>query len=87
MRLRVDRIVELIGEHGAELVVVRPPDSVMRVLELVYLVLRLPAWSVNLTSRVTKRPKLHLVDTGLAAHLLGMTPERFAEPTAPGRSA
>src|SRR5699024_1872999 len=28
----------------------------MRVLELVYLIRLLPAWSVNLTSRMTKRP-------------------------------
>lgn len=54
----------------------------MRVLELVYLVLRLPAWSVNLTSRVTKRAKLHLVDTGLAAQLQGAVAERLA-PTDP----
>ena len=45
----------------------------LRLLELVYLTFELPAWSTNLTARVTKRPKLHLVDTGLAAHLQGIT--------------
>lgn len=54
----------------------------VRVLELIYLVTRLPAWSVNLTSRVTKRPKLHLVDTGLAAYLQGISADRVA-PTDP----
>lgn len=54
----------------------------MRVLELVYLVLRLPAWSVNLTSRVAKRPKLHVVDTGLTGYLLGLSADRVA-PTDP----
>ncbi len=45
----------------------------LRLLELVYLTFELPAWSTNLTARVTKRPKLHMVDTGLAAHLQGLT--------------
>lgn len=54
----------------------------IRVLELVYLLIRLPAWTVNLTSRVTKRPKLHLVDTGLAAFLQGTTEARVS-PTDP----
>jgi uncharacterized protein len=50
----------------------------MRLLELAYLVVQLPAWSMNLSSRVTKRPKLHLVDSGLAAHLQGVTKERLS---------
>jgi uncharacterized protein len=54
----------------------------LRILELVYLAFRLPAWSVNLTARVTKRAKLHLVDTGLAAVLQGAGAERLA-PTDP----
>lgn len=52
--------------------------SYLRLLELVYLMIELPAWSTNPTSRVTKRPKLHLVDTGLAAHLLGLSAPRLA---------
>jgi len=49
----------------------------LRLLELAYLTIQLPAWSSNLTSRQTKRPKLHLVDSGLAAHLQGLTAERL----------
>jgi hypothetical protein len=56
-------------------------------LHTVYLSFELPAWSRNLVSRVSKRGKGHLVDTGLAAHLLGMDPERLAEPTAPATGA
>lgn len=52
-------------------------------LHTVYLAFELPAWSRNLVSRVSRHPKSYLVDTGLAAHLLGMTPERLAEPTSP----
>ncbi|MGH8998709.1 MAG: ATP-binding protein [Acidimicrobiia bacterium] len=40
-------------------------------LESVFLVQAVPAWSTNLTSRVVRRPKVALTDTGLAARLLG----------------
>lgn len=56
-------------------------------LHTVYLSFELPAWSRNLYSRVSRHPKHHLVDTGLAAYLLGMTPERLAHPTAAGTGA
>ena len=41
-------------------------------LETVFLVRRLPAWSANVGKRLVKAPKLHFVDSGVAAHLLGM---------------
>ena len=44
----------------------------LALLETVFLVYRLPAWSANVGKRLVKAPKLHLVDTGLAAHLLGL---------------
>ncbi len=46
-------------------------------LEAVHACYRLPAWSTNLMSRVTKSPKLHMVDTGWAATLLGLPASRF----------
>lgn len=54
-------------------------------LEMSYLVRLLPAWSRNLTRKITRRPKVHITDTGLAAHLLGKTPEALARPTDPAR--
>jgi uncharacterized protein len=50
----------------------------LRLLQLAYLLIELPAWSTNLTSRVVKRSKMHLVDSGLAAHLQGVTAERLS---------
>jgi predicted AAA+ superfamily ATPase len=44
----------------------------LSLLETVFLIHRLPAWSANVGKRLVKAPKLHLVDTGLAAHLLGL---------------
>mgnify|MGYP001172803803 CR=1 FL=1 len=42
------------------------------VLEAAHLVFQLPAWHTNATKRIVKRPKLHLVDAGLACSLLGI---------------
>lgn len=51
----------------------------LALLETVFLVHRLPAWSPNLGKRLVKAPKLHLVDTGLACHLIGADAKRLAE--------
>lgn len=49
----------------------------LALLETVFLVHRLPAWSPNLGKRLVKAPKLHLVDTGLACHLVGADERRL----------
>lgn len=43
-------------------------------LETLYLIWRVPAWSTNLTRRVVDRPKVIVVDSGLAAHLINVSP-------------
>lgn len=53
-------------------------ESYLRLLEDLFLVVRLPAWGKTLRSRVSAKPKIHLVDTGLAARLLRMTPHKLA---------
>ncbi|GAA1013632.1 hypothetical protein Aple_088020 [Acrocarpospora pleiomorpha] len=52
-------------------------------LDLIYVVRRIPAWSANATTRAVATPKLLAVDTGLGAHLSGLTPARAAGITAP----
>lgn len=42
----------------------------------------LPSWSRNLTAKEKRRPKVHFVDTGLAAALLGLDAAALATPTA-----
>ena len=49
----------------------------LSLLETVFLVHRLPAWSRNLGQRLIKSPKIHLADTGLACHLLGVDEQRL----------
>jgi predicted AAA+ superfamily ATPase len=46
-------------------------------LEAVFFVQTLPAWSGNLTSRLAKTPKLLLGDTGLLCHLLALDADRL----------
>ena len=41
-------------------------------LERVFLLERLPSWHTNRLSRLVKRPKLHMGDTGVACSLLGV---------------
>jgi predicted AAA+ superfamily ATPase len=49
-------------------------SELLRLLETTFLVVRLPAWSENLNARIAHRPKVHIADPGLAAHLLKLTP-------------
>jgi uncharacterized protein len=51
----------------------------LALLETVFLVHRLPAWSPNLGKRLVKAPKLHLLDAGLACHLIGADIQRLKE--------
>ena len=44
-------------------------DKYIRILEHLFLVYRLPAWHNNRAKRLIKAPKLHQVDSGLAASL------------------
>ena len=57
--------------------------SYLEWLRTVFLIHELPAWSPNFRSRAVRRPKLHLTDTGLAAHLLGAGPDMLARPATP----
>jgi predicted AAA+ superfamily ATPase len=50
----------------------------LALLEAVFLLHRLPAWGRTLGSRVAGLPKIHLIDSGLASHLVGLTARRLA---------
>ena len=47
--------------------------SWLSVLETSFLVFRVPAWHRNVRKQLVRRPKLHMVDPGLACSLLGIT--------------
>jgi uncharacterized protein len=58
-------------------------ENYIKLLEAVFLVHRLPAWGTTLGSRIARHPKVHLVDSGVMAWLLNLTPDKIAraEPT------
>ena len=51
----------------------------LALLEIAFLVRRLPAWSANLTSRLIKTAKIYVTDSGLQTHLLGGDADRLGE--------
>jgi uncharacterized protein len=55
--------------------------SHLALLETIYLHHRLPAWSTNFTARAKRHPKVHIVDSGLACNLLGVSAQQLAVPT------
>lgn len=59
-------------------------DGYVRLLEDLFLVQTLPAWGTTLRARAVKHPKIHTVDSGLAARLLRCSETKLAtlEPSA-----
>jgi predicted AAA+ superfamily ATPase len=63
-----------------------PQPTVKRylgLLEEVFLIKRIPAWSRNLNSRAVATPKVAMVDSGIAANLLGMDAGSLRRPAGP----
>lgn len=58
-------------------------ESWIRLLEAVFLVDRLPAWGTTLRARAANKAKLHVFDSGIAAHLMraGSAGLRLLDPT------
>jgi predicted AAA+ superfamily ATPase len=50
-------------------------DKYLGILEKLFLVQRLPAWSRNELSRLIKAPKIHFLDAGLQSTLTRLTPD------------
>lgn len=46
-------------------------------LEAIFMIYQLPAWSCNLSKRLIKTPKLYLIDTGLLSHLIGFEADKI----------
>jgi len=68
-------ITKAAGEAGLERTTAA---DYVKLLEAVFLIMRLPAWGTTLRARATSAPKVHVVDAGIAARLLGLTPEKLA---------
>ena len=53
-------------------------EDYVQLLEAVFMIHRLPAWGRTLGARTARSPKVHMVDSGLAAALTGLTTDRLA---------
>jgi hypothetical protein len=72
------------NELGSRLGIDR--KTALRYLDLIeqtFVVRTLPAWTSNAVSRLIKGPKLHFVDTGLAAHLANITEQKLMSEKGP----
>lgn len=94
-RALVSRLLQSIGAtSAAELNIERLSNSLgapattirrhIELLEMLFLVRRVPAWSNNLLARSIKRPKIHVADTGLLAYLIGAGERRIESDLALG---
>jgi predicted AAA+ superfamily ATPase len=70
--LNVAAVAESVGMEKSS------AENYVRLLEAVFLIHRLPAWGTTLGSRAARMPKAHLLDAGVTAWLLGLTPEKIA---------
>lgn len=52
-------------------------ENYIKLLEAVFLIYRLPAWGTTMGSRITRHPKVHLVDSGVMAWLLNLTAQKI----------
>jgi predicted AAA+ superfamily ATPase len=59
-------------------------EEYARLLEDLFLIDRLPAWGKTLRGRAASAPKVHVIDSGVAARLMRVTPAKLAtlDPTA-----
>jgi predicted AAA+ superfamily ATPase len=53
-------------------------EAYLKLLEAVFLIHRLRAWGTTLRARASSKPKVHVFDSGVAARLLRLTPEKLA---------
>lgn len=84
-------LLRLVAARSAQLLVERPLSNDMglsastvsrylSLLEEVFLIKRIPAWSRNLSNRATATPKVAFVDSGVAANLLGADARSLVRP-------
>lgn len=59
-------------------------ERYIALFEEVFLVKRIPAWTSSATTRATRQRKLVFVDSGMCAHLAGLSPERVQRDPARG---
>lgn len=92
----IPNLLQLLATRSASLLnlaelsrAVKLPQTTLKryfaLLEMLFLVVRLPSWERNVGKRLVKAPKVFLPDTGLLSYLLGHTAQGLAaQPGLPG---
>jgi len=70
--LNISKVTSDVGADRATI------TGYVKLLEDLFVVQQLPAWGTTLRSRATKQPKIHVVDSGLAARLNQANEQRLA---------
>ncbi len=81
LRLGAARSASLLNISEWSRTLAIPNTTLQRHLALlggVFLILTIPAWSLNSAKRLVKTPKIFLTDTGMLSNLLDLTAERLA---------
>ena len=81
LRLLASRTSTIRDQSGISRSMGIPNTSVGRylsLLETIFLIQMLPAWTTNIGKQVIKSPRILFSDTGLACHLLGVDASRLA---------
>jgi len=87
-------MIKLLAGHSGQLVApatianqleidAKTAKNYLRLLEEVYLIKRIPAWTRRISARSSSRYKVAFVDSGVAATILDQTPNRLRKPGAP----
>lgn len=87
LRLLAERTATTLNAATLAQAVGTSQESMRRYLplvETVFLTYLLPAFAPTSAARTRRRPKIHMTDTGLAAALLGATPDRLLDPASAG---
>lgn len=91
---QMPKLLKLLAEHAGQLVNHSAIGAALGmnhvttqkyvgVFERLFLVRTLPPWHSNALKRLTRKPKLHFLDSGLLAALRGLTPERISADRTP----
>jgi len=75
------QVLNISNAASAAGIEVRTANTWEKLLEALFLIHRLPAWGRTAASRVGRLPKIHATDSGVAAYLQRLTPERLGRRT------
>jgi uncharacterized protein len=81
LAVRSGQVLNIAATSGAIGLDRSTAENYVKLLEAVFLVHRLPAWGTTLGSRIVRHPKVHMVDSGVMAWLLNLTPQKIAQAT------